>query len=64
MDLPRDSLYPKHSMYGICTYIETQNHPNVGVYGIHGVSGYDIYLPTLVWFEGSMVYMTDMESGL
>ena len=26
-------------MYAIYAYIDPQNHPNVGVYGIHGVSG-------------------------
>ena len=28
-----------HSMYGIYAYIDPPNHPNVGIYGIHGVSG-------------------------
>ena len=27
-------------MYAIYAYIDPQNHPNVGRYGIHGVSGY------------------------
>ena len=26
-------------MYGIYAYIDPQNHPNVGIYGMHGVSG-------------------------
>ena len=26
-------------MYAIYAYIDPQNHPNVGIYGIHGVSG-------------------------
>ena len=26
-------------MYAINTYIDPSNHPNVGIYGIHGVSG-------------------------
>ena len=30
---------PRHSMYAIYTYIDPSNHPNVGIYGIHGVSG-------------------------
>ena len=30
---------PRHSMYTIYAYIDPQNHPNVGIYGIHGVSG-------------------------
>ena len=33
-------------MYAIYVYIDPPNHPNVGIYGIHGVSG--IY----VNFEG------------
>ena len=32
---------PKHSIYA---YIDPQNHPNVGKYAIHGVSG-----PWRVW---------------
>ena len=39
---PRHSTglaYPRHSMYAIYAYIDPQNHPNVGIYGIHGVSG-------------------------
>ena len=27
-------------MYAIYVYIDPSNHPNVGIYGIHGVSGY------------------------
>ena len=34
------SIYPRCSMYGICTYIYPKNHPNVGKYSIHGASGY------------------------
>ena len=30
---------PRHSMYAIYAYIDPQNHPNVGIHGIHGVSG-------------------------
>ena len=26
-------------MYGIYAYIDPPNHPNVGIYDIHGVSG-------------------------
>ena len=26
-------------MYAIYAYIDPSNHPNVGIYGIHGVSG-------------------------
>ena len=26
-------------MYAIYTYIDPSNHPNVGIYGIHGVFG-------------------------
>ena len=26
-------------MYAIYAYIDPQNHPNVGIYAIHGVSG-------------------------
>ena len=32
--------FPIHSMYGIYAYIDPPNHPNVGIYGIHGASGY------------------------
>ena len=27
-------------MYGIYAYINPPNHPNVGIYGIHGASGF------------------------
>ena len=37
-------FYPRYSMYGIFTYIYPKNHPNVGKYTIHGVSGYEILL--------------------
>ena len=30
---------PRHSMYGIFTYIGVVWGVNVGIYGIHGVSG-------------------------
>ena len=33
-------IYPRHSMYAIYAYIDPQNHPNVSIYGIHGVFGY------------------------
>ena len=33
---------PRHSMYGIFTYIGVVWGVNVGIYGIHGVSGYII----------------------
>ena len=39
---PPKRLYgfiPRHSMYAIYAYIDPQNHPNVGKYTIHGVSG-------------------------
>ena len=32
-------------MYAICAYIDPPNHPNVGKYTIHGVSGYHILSP-------------------
>ena len=35
-------IYPRHSMYAVYAYIDPSNHPNVGIYTIHGVSGYDI----------------------
>ena len=38
-------------MYAIYAYIDPQNHPNVGIYGIHGVSGiyiYNIYIYTYI----------------
>ena len=31
--------YPRHSMYGIFTYIGVVWGVNVGIYGIHGVPG-------------------------
>ena len=34
-------------MYGIYAYIDPQNHPNVGIYTIHGVSGYYGQIDTL-----------------
>ena len=30
---------PIYSMYAIYAYIDPSNHPNVGIYGIHGVYG-------------------------
>ena len=38
----KELVYPKHSMYGIYTYIGVV-WVNVGIYGIHGVSGYEGY---------------------
>ena len=35
-----EQTIPRHSMYAIYAYIDPQNHPIVGIYGIHGVSGY------------------------
>ena len=32
-------INPRHSMYGIFTYIGVVWGVNVGIYGIHGVSG-------------------------
>ena len=32
--------YPRHSMYAIYAYIRVVWGVNVGIYGIHGVSGY------------------------
>ena len=32
--------YPIHSMYAIYAYIDPSNHPNVGIYTIHGAFGY------------------------
>ena len=32
-------------MYSIYAYIDPPNHPNVGKYGIHGVSGYHFLPP-------------------
>ena len=34
-----ESSNPKRSMYAIYAYIDPPNHPNVGIYAIHGVSG-------------------------
>ena len=31
---------PSYSMYAICAYINPSNHPNVGIYSIHGAFGY------------------------
>ena len=39
-----DSSMPIHSMYAIYAYIDPPNHPNVGIYGIHGASGIGSYL--------------------
>ena len=36
--------FPRHSMYAIYAYIDPPNHPNVGIYGIHGVSGFGMGL--------------------
>ena len=32
-------IFPRRSMYAIYAYIDPSNHPNVGKYDIHGVSG-------------------------
>ena len=32
--------YPRHSMYGVFTYIYPLNYPNVGKYTLHWVSGF------------------------
>ena len=32
-------LIPNRSMYAIYAYIDPSNHPNVGIYTIHGASG-------------------------
>ena len=32
-------IMPRHSMYAIYAYIDPPNHPNVGIYGIHGAFG-------------------------
>ena len=37
--------YPRDSMYGIFTYIGVVWGVNVGIYGIHGVSGYRTTYP-------------------
>ena len=34
-------------MYAIYAYIDPSNHPNVGIYGIHGVSGIGVELETM-----------------
>ena len=34
-----NTVYPRHCMYAIYAYIDPPNHPNVGIYDIHGVSG-------------------------
>ena len=45
-------------MYGIYAYIDPPNHPNVGKYGIHGVSG--SYIPT---FAVSCVFVRNYRVG-
>ena len=35
---------PKHSMYGIFTYIGMISGVNVGIYTIHGASGIYVYI--------------------
>ena len=35
------AISPRHSMFGIFTYIGVVLGVNVGIYGIHGVSGED-----------------------
>ena len=37
-------------------YIDPQNHPNVGIYGIHGVSGIGIVKPRHLRDDSSTVY--------
>ena len=44
---------PIHSMYGIYAYIDPPNHPNVGIYGIHGASGND---QCLHWLEERILF--------
>ena len=39
MKCPKPPVIPRHSMYGIFTYIGVVLEVNVGTYGIHGVSG-------------------------
>ena len=50
-------IIPRHSMYAIYTYIDPQNHPNVGKYAKHGVSGRYciIYDPHL--FQASHMFL-------
>ena len=36
---PKQVVSPRHSMYAIYAYIDPSNHPNVGIYTIHGASG-------------------------
>ena len=38
-DTTHGTAIPRHSMYAIYAYIDPSNHPNVGKYTIHGVSG-------------------------
>ena len=42
-DLPMLKPMTLHGT-AICTYIDPSNHPNVGIYGIHGVSGKQTHL--------------------
>ena len=34
---------PRHSMYAVYAYIDPSNHPNVGIYAIHGVFGNEFF---------------------
>ena len=47
---PKGLNIPRHSMHAIYAYIDPQNSRNVGIYGIHGVSG--IY--SLLWHRPSL----------
>ena len=40
-EMVEDLKEPRHSMFGIFTYIGVVLGVNVGIYGIHGVSGED-----------------------
>ena len=49
---PNSADLPIHSMYGIymCLHYNPPNHPNVGIYGIHGASGVENHSHmTLCW---------------
>ena len=52
-DMPRCSIYPRPSMYGIFTYIYPIKDPNVGKYTIHGSSGYGRF--TVAYHENGPV---------
>ena len=43
-------VYPRHSVYVyVHAYIDPRNHPNVGIYDRHGVSGYTQFAFTCAW---------------